>query len=199
MQAALNIRVSTNNYSGAAVTASGLSKLLLTLGSISEAVAKASESVSYAERTADAKQNLPRRIPLGRALLASGEMKRAEQVFERAKVLQARLERKGSIKPNSQSGHDYCDLLLEKGRAVEVASRYEALKLDAPYDRAMSELLTGRAWSAVAIALVSHAVDGKQNTGKNNTLTDIKSAIGELGRESSKPREQSFGFGFISA
>jgi tetratricopeptide (TPR) repeat protein len=104
------------NWEHAAVAASNLSELLLTLGDVGPAVAAAREGVTYAD------QPMINLSTLADALHEAGDRGEAEAQFVEAERLQK--ERQPELpRLYSLPGYRFCDLRLGQGRHAEVAER----------------------------------------------------------------------------
>jgi nucleoside phosphorylase/tetratricopeptide (TPR) repeat protein len=111
MRAAMATNDSNLEWENAAVCASNLSELELTLGDISGAVRDAEQSVTYADRSGDAFWTMASRTTHANALHCAGRRSDAREMFQRAELLHAK------ISPDfpaliSLQGFQYCDLLL---------------------------------------------------------------------------------------
>ena len=102
---------SKREWKNAAVCASNLSELELTLGEVAGAVKDAEQSVSYADRSGDAFVRMAFRTTHAEALHQAGRRAEAEARFREAEQMQA--ERKPAYPLlDSMGGFRYCDLLL---------------------------------------------------------------------------------------
>jgi hypothetical protein len=111
MRAGMEARVKLEHFDQAAISASNLSALELTLGEVAEAVGDAEQSVVYADRSGDAFQRMTKRVTLGDALHHAGRRAEAEMRFSEAEEMQA--ERQPDYRLlYSLQGFLYCDLLL---------------------------------------------------------------------------------------
>jgi tetratricopeptide (TPR) repeat protein len=124
MRASLELAKSQNNWKNAAIAASNLSELHLTLGAVQEAVAYAQQAVEYADRSGDGFQKEASRTTLADALHQSGEREAAQPWFEEAEAMQ-RESQPGYRFLYSLRGFQYCDLLLSLGKWAEVLERAE--------------------------------------------------------------------------
>jgi tetratricopeptide (TPR) repeat protein len=113
MQAALNDSIAQENWSNAAVGASSLSDLTLTLGEVPRAVAFGEQSVELADR-GNAFQRIGKRTTWADALHQSGRWEESAAAFREAEAMQAEGQPKYP-RLYSLQGFRYCDLLL--GRA----------------------------------------------------------------------------------
>jgi len=150
-----NALIPTNHTWGeAARNASNLSELLLTVGRVAEAERAGADGITYADRSGDAFQRQSKRATHADALHQAGEVTRAATLFAEAERMQA--ERQPSLpRLYSLPGYRYCDLLLNQGRPTELLERYDYLVSvrqdgDSLLDRALEEMLAGRARAALA-------------------------------------------------
>ena len=100
--------------------ASNLSELELTLGEVAGAVGDAEQSVTYADRSGDAFQQMTTRTTHADALHQAGRRAEAETRFREAEQMQAESQPDYPLLYSLQ-GFRYCDLLLA-ARARRVAS-----------------------------------------------------------------------------
>jgi tetratricopeptide (TPR) repeat protein len=114
MQAGLEARIAQEDWKNAAISASNLSELTLTLGDVPRAVAFGEQSVEVADRSGDAFQRLVNRTTWADALHQAGRWEESAAAFCEAEAMQA--ERQPEYpRLYSLQGFRYCDLLL--GRA----------------------------------------------------------------------------------
>jgi tetratricopeptide (TPR) repeat protein len=152
MKAGLDMRIKQEVWKSAAINASNLSELKLTLGEVTEAVDYGRESVRHADRSGDAFHQESKRTTLADALHQAGERDEAEKWFREAE------EKQKERQPQypflySLPGYRYCDLLLGKGggayqevleraeKTIEIAKRNRWL-----LDISLDNLTLGRAW-----------------------------------------------------
>jgi len=114
MRAGMEMRVAQSNWKSAAIAANNLSELELTLGDIGAAVADATQSVEYADRSGDAFWRMASRTGLADALHESVQSEGehgAESLFREAERIQAEWQ---PVYPQLYSlpGFRFCDLLL---------------------------------------------------------------------------------------
>ncbi len=109
--AALKMSVRYEQWHAAAIDASNLSQLELTLGKVAEAVVDAEQSVIYADRTVERFQQLSKRATHGNALYQAGHRDEAERRFREAEHMQ---KERDPAHPLLYSLHGflYCELLL---------------------------------------------------------------------------------------
>ncbi len=111
MRVSMEMDIEREEWNGAAVSASNLSELELTLGDVEGAVRDAEQSVDFADRSGDWAQRMGKRTTLGDALHQAGRNADALTRFREAEEIQ------GESQPAypllySQQGFIYCDLLL---------------------------------------------------------------------------------------
>ena len=97
----------------AAISASNLSELTLTLGKVAGAVAAGEESVELADRSGDAGQQMINRTTLADALHQAGRWEESAAAFREAEAMQAEREPEDP-RLYSVQGYQYCDLLLSQ-------------------------------------------------------------------------------------
>lgn len=154
MKAALERRVKEKAWVNAAINASNLSELYLTLGQLPEAVKYGRQAVDYADRSGDDFWKEASRTTLADALHQSGQIEETLQWFEEAEAMEQ--ERQPECRfLSSLSGYRFCDLLLGLGKWEEVLERAkEGLKnKDTFYsllDVAFDQLSIGRAHAFAA-------------------------------------------------
>ena len=124
MQASEYIRAQQKNWKSAAINASNLSELQLTLGEVAAAVASAARSVDHAERSEDLFQRMARRTTHADALHQYGEQDAALALFQAAEELQKQSQPQYPCLYSAQ-GFQYCDLLLARGESQQVLERGE--------------------------------------------------------------------------
>ncbi len=118
MRAGREMYVQLENWKQAAMTASNLSELELTLGEVAGAVGDAEQSVTYADRSGDAGQAMINRTTHADALHQAGRRSEAEARFREAEQMQAERQPASPLL-YSVRGFRYCDLLMaESERAA---------------------------------------------------------------------------------
>ena len=122
MQAGEAMRIKQENWEQAALDASNLSELQLTLGEVKAAVASAERSVAHAERSEDLFSRMGKRTTHADALHQYGDQDAALKLFQQAEELQERLQH-NLPQLYSLAGFRYCDLLLALGESSQVLSR----------------------------------------------------------------------------
>jgi hypothetical protein len=111
LRAALAIGVKQKRWLNAAIRASNLSELELTLGAVAGAVGDAEQSVTYADRSGDAFWKMGTRTTHADALHQAGRRAEAETRFREAEQMQAERQPDYPLLYSLQ-GFRYCDLLL---------------------------------------------------------------------------------------
>ncbi|HEX4962101.1 MAG TPA: TIR domain-containing protein [Thermoanaerobaculia bacterium] len=120
MQAGLEARIAQEKWHNAAITASNLSELTLTLGEVLRAVAFGEQSVELADRSGDAFQRMANRTALADALHQAGRWEESAEAFREAEAMQA--ERQPQYPwLYSLQGYQYCDLLLSRAEPEDGA------------------------------------------------------------------------------
>jgi tetratricopeptide (TPR) repeat protein len=114
MQASLEAAIAQEDWKQAAIRASNLSELTLTLGDVPRAVAFGEQSVELADRSGDAFQRLTKRATWADALHQAGRWEESAAAFREAEAMQAQGQPEYP-RLYSLPGFQYCDLLL--GRA----------------------------------------------------------------------------------
>jgi tetratricopeptide (TPR) repeat protein len=99
------------NWTAAAITASNISELELTLGQVDVAVQDAERSVDYADRSGDAFERMSVRTTLADTIFQAGQKDEAAEQFHQAEAMQAERQTQYSLL-YSVGGFKYCDLLL---------------------------------------------------------------------------------------
>ncbi|KAF0206299.1 MAG: WD repeat-containing [Gallionellaceae bacterium] len=111
MRAALEMAVKQENWKNAAIGASNLSELELTLGELNAAVSDAGQSVRYADQSGDVFWKMTARTSHADALHQAGRMGEANALFKEAESMQAKHQPDYPLL-YSMRGFHYCDLLL---------------------------------------------------------------------------------------
>ena len=122
MQAGEAMRIKQENWEQAALDASNLSQLQLTLGDVESAIASADRSVDYADRSDNLFQRMGSRTTHADALHKYGELNDALMLFRKAEELQQQLQPEAK-QLYSLRGFQYCDLLLALGQIQQVLER----------------------------------------------------------------------------
>lgn len=124
MRAVTEMTARLGDWKNAAIDASNLSELELTLGEVAGAVGDAEQSVTYADRSGDAFQRMTKRITHADAQHQAGRRADAETRFREAEQMQQEMQPDYPLL-YSMGGFRYCDLLLA---APERAAWAEMLK-----------------------------------------------------------------------
>ena len=130
MQATVERRIALQQWKNAAINASNLSELYLTLGNVMAAVRVAEQSVELADRSGDAFMRIYSPTKVADTLHQAGRLSASLAAFRQAEALQA--ERQPQYPQlYSLQGFSYCDLLLEPGlRAAFPAGADEAATVE---------------------------------------------------------------------
>ena len=113
MQAGLDKHIAQENWKSAAVVASNLSELTLTLGEVGRAVDFGEQSVVLADQSGDGFQRVSKRSTLADALHQAGRWAESAETFLAAEAMQA--ERQPEYpRLYSLRGYRYRDLLLSR-------------------------------------------------------------------------------------
>ncbi len=150
MQASLEMAIKQKKWENAAIAASSLSELMLTLGDVTRSVSYARQSVEYADRSGDEFWKEVSRTALADALHQAGKIKEAEQLFLQAEAMQKKRQPQYPFL-YSLRGYQFCDLMLGLGRYREALKRAEKLfewriPSDPLLDISLDNLTAGRAW-----------------------------------------------------
>jgi hypothetical protein len=111
LRATVELMKRHENWINAAIGASNLSELELTLGEVTVAVMDAEQSEVYADRSGDAGQRMINRTTHADALHNAGRRAEADARFREAEQMQAELQPDYPLLYSVQ-GFQYCDLLL---------------------------------------------------------------------------------------
>ncbi|MBX7209997.1 MAG: hypothetical protein K1X78_16890 [Verrucomicrobiaceae bacterium] len=111
MRASLELAARQQDWKNAAIRASNLSELELTLGEVAGAVGDAEQSVTYADRSCDASMRMIMRTTHADALHQAGRRAEAETRFREAEQMQQEMQPAYPLL-YSLRGFRYCDLLL---------------------------------------------------------------------------------------
>jgi tetratricopeptide (TPR) repeat protein len=113
-EASLEACLRLEDWKEAAIRASNLSELTLTMGDVSRALSFGRQSVDLADRSGDVFWRMGARATLADALHQSGCWKESAKTFREAEALQAKRQSKYP-RLDSLPGNQYCDLLLSRG------------------------------------------------------------------------------------
>ncbi len=108
MHAGLEMRIQQKKWKNAAISASNLSELELTLGRLPDAVADARQAITHADRSGDAYQRMARRTTAADALHQSGQRAEAGALFAEAERMQQEHDPEFDLLCSLQ-GFQYCD------------------------------------------------------------------------------------------
>jgi tetratricopeptide (TPR) repeat protein len=114
MRVSTEMGVAREKWTDAAISASNLSELELTLGEVAAAVRDAEQSVDFAERSGDAVWRMRSRTALADALHQAGRRTEALECFREAEAMQAERQPHFPLLFYSLQGFQYCDLLLSE-------------------------------------------------------------------------------------
>jgi tetratricopeptide (TPR) repeat protein len=114
MEVATNAAVAQEDWIHAAVGASNLSELTLTLGEVARAVSFGKQSIDLADRSSDTFWRMASRTTLADALHQSGRWEESAESFREAEALQSEW-RPDHPRLYSLRGYQHCDLLLSRG------------------------------------------------------------------------------------
>ncbi len=176
MQTGLDVAITKENWKNAAIGASNLSALYLTMGDLAQALKYAQQSVELADRSGDAHQRMSKRTTLADALRQAGRLSEAEAAFCEAEEIQK--ERQSEFRLlYSLWGFRYCDLLLSQGKYQEVQSRASQTLEWAEQARqdvlsaALDNVSLGRACLQEAQALTLHSPPSVTGGGRGGGVT----------------------------
>ena len=193
MQASEEMAVEQKDWEGAAIAASNLSELQLTLGEVEAAVASGKRSVDHAERSEDLFERMARRTTHANALHQYGDQDAALELFQAAEALQKQWQPEYP-QLYSLQGFQYCDLLLAIGESSQVLQRAQqtlawAEQVGAGFlDIALNHLSLGSAYLhqqqlTPAQQHLDQAVDGLRAAGQQDDLPRGLLARAELYRQ----------------
>lgn len=173
MSASLDRSIAEGDWRNAAISASNISGLHLTLGHVPAARVMAAASVEHADQSRDALSCMVTRTTWADALHQAGDLERPRILFEEAEAIQAAQTRYPLL--NALQGFRYSDFLLALGRATDVRARAQqtsdwALSYGLLLGIALDQLSLGRAALALgeqaeARAQLDGAVDSLRKAG----------------------------------
>jgi hypothetical protein len=111
MRAGLRSEVRRSGWSNAAISASNLGELEVTLGRLPDAVTDARQSITHADQSGDAFQWIGKRATAADALHQSGQREEAGTLFAEAERMQQKYQPQFDLLYSLQ-GFRYCDWLL---------------------------------------------------------------------------------------
>jgi tetratricopeptide (TPR) repeat protein len=184
MQSSLEMRVEKEDWKHAAINASNLSELLLTLGRVAEAVYYGRKSVKYADRSGDGFLKMSSRTILAAALHQAGEREDAEALFREAEQIQKERQ-PGYPFLYSLRGYQYCDLLLDRGGTQKVLARAQQTsewgkKQNWLLDIALDQLSIGRVYVGLAQELLQAGQKEEGEETRNRAGTFLQQAVDGL-------------------
>jgi tetratricopeptide (TPR) repeat protein len=185
MQTGLEIRLAQKKWGNAAIIASNLSELYLTIGDVKQALAYAEQSVQLADRSSDWGTQTINRTIIGNALHHAAQLEEAQSAFREAEEMQKKNQPDFPLLYSTR-GYQYCDLLLMQGGYAEVQRRGEKMfewrqPGDSLLDIALDNLSIGRAHLlqsqrepnhpfSEAITYLNRAVDGLRQAGTHHWI-----------------------------
>ncbi|MGA9772789.1 MAG: restriction endonuclease [Blastocatellia bacterium] len=197
MQAALNARITQEDWKNAAINAGNLSELYLTMGNLSLALNYAHYSVELANRSGDEKEQMADLTMLADALYQTGRVTEATVAFRQAEAIQKQWQ---PTYPFLYSvwGFWYCDLMLGQGQIQAVKER-TIQTLEIAKDNnwllsiALDNLSLARAWlleaqqtgtgnTSQAAGFLQRAVEGLRKAGRMDYLPNGLLTRAELHR-----------------
>ena len=195
MQAGEDMRIKQKKWVNAAIAASNLSELQLTLGEVEveAAVASAERSVVHADRSGDLFERMVMRTTHADALHQYGKQDAALKLFQEAEALQQQWQPEAP-QLYSLPGFRYCDLLLALGENQQVLQRAQQTLIWAKQaggsllDIALNHLSLGRAHLqqqqlSAAQQHLDQAVNGLRDAGIQDYLARGLLARAELHRQ----------------
>jgi len=120
MRAGLNMGIKQEDWKEAAIRASNLSELELTLGQVTAAITDGEQSVTFADRVDDPFEKQTDRVILADALHHAGRREESLTLFREAEAMQAKPQPQYP-RLSSGAGFRYCDLLLSDAGTRRVA------------------------------------------------------------------------------
>jgi tetratricopeptide (TPR) repeat protein len=170
MRAHLEMRVAARDWKNAAIAASNLSELQVTLGDLADAIEIAEQAVGHADLSGDEFQRMSKPTTLADAFHQAGRLGDARALFEKAEAIQAEWQPQYP-RLYSLQGYQYCDLLLRPaeppawGRAAGVDRDAARRACNEARKRAAQTLeWTSRQLSLLTIAL-DHLTLGRAHAG----------------------------------
>lgn len=185
MQAAFLMAVVSGKWKNAAVGASNLSRLYLTIGEVPQALKFGRQCVEFADRSGNEFQRMSKRTRVADTLHQSGRTTEAAAAFREAEEMQKQWQPTHPLL-YSLSGFQYCVLLLGQGHVQEVKERAGyaigfAIQSGNLLSIALDNLSLGRAWllegqqagtagTSEAAVFLQRAVDRLRQAGTLNYL-----------------------------
>jgi tetratricopeptide (TPR) repeat protein len=122
MQASVDVTIGQKDWTNAAIQASNLSELTLTIGDVKGALAYAEQSVGLADKGGDEFWRMGARSTHGDALYQAGRLTESQDALHEAEEIQKKQQPDFPLLYSIQ-GFRYCDLLLSQGNYAEVERR----------------------------------------------------------------------------
>ena len=122
MLAGFDADIAREDWQNAAISASNLSVLHLTIGELVQALDYAQKSVELADQSDNAFQRMGNRTTLANVLRQAGRMPEAEALFREAEAMQKERQPDLPLLYSTQ-GFWYCELLLGRGEYGQVQDR----------------------------------------------------------------------------
>jgi tetratricopeptide (TPR) repeat protein len=187
--------IARKDWKNAAIQASNLSELYLTLGDVTQALAYAEQSVGLADQSGGLEERMMFRTTLGDPLHQAGRLVESQAMFREAEEIQKKFQ---SMFPllYSQQGFIYCDLLLSQGDYAEVERRasqtlewYQQASGSGLLDTALDNLSLGRARMGMslrateggeAISNFESGIASVASLPRNDSLTYLTRAVDGL-------------------
>jgi tetratricopeptide (TPR) repeat protein len=185
IQAGQQNNIAREDWKNAAIQASNLSELYLTLGDLPQALSYAEQSTQFADDSEDEFWRITGRTKLADALHQAGRLTEAEAAFREAEEMQKEFQ-PGFPLLYSLRGSRYCDLLLSQGDYAEVGQRArQTLEWAEQYlgllDVALDNLSLGRAGLlrsqhdpntsiTNSLEFLNRAVDGLRESGNQDDI-----------------------------
>jgi len=155
MQAGLEGEIKQQNWKNAATNAGNLSELYLTLGDVAQAVTFGRQSVEFADKSGDDYEKEVDLTVLANSLHQDGKLQESYNIFKESEQMLKKRE-SGTEFRYSQSGFQFCDLLISQGQVEEVLKRANdtikiAIENHWLLDIALDQLSLGRAYLLQAV------------------------------------------------
>ncbi len=158
MRAVLERDVKQESWKEAAISASNLSELELTLGEVAGAMRDAEQSVTYADRSRDADWPRLSRTTHADALHQAGRRSEAQARFHEAEAMQAKRHTEYRLLYSLQ-GFRYCDLLL----AAAERAAWQCILGSAGFQPAVSGIVPEKTQRAVTDKALSSREEATSN------------------------------------
>lgn len=122
MKTALEALIKQKDFKNMSIEGGNLSELFLTLGNVQKSIDYGLQSVEFADKSRDDSQKTINWAICANALLQSGDIFGAENLFQQAENIQKIIESEAPYLYSVQ-GFWFCDLLLSQGKYAEVHKR----------------------------------------------------------------------------